>query len=47
MTRSPDNSASSSGGGIFNDGTPTVTDVTLAGNSAEYYGGGIYNYEAR
>ncbi len=32
------------GGGIFNDGgTLTVTNSTLSGNSAAYYGGGIYN----
>ena len=31
-----------SGGGIYNDGTLTITDCTLSGNSAEV-GGGISN----
>ena len=31
------------GGGIFNEGTMTVTDSTLAGNSTKYNGGGIHN----
>jgi hypothetical protein len=33
----------SSGGGIYNAGTLTVSNSTLSGNSAYYYGGGIYN----
>jgi hypothetical protein len=32
-----------SGGGIYNNGTLTVTNSTFAGNSAFYMGGGIYN----
>ena len=33
------------GGGIYNDnGTLTLTDSTVSGNSTTYYGGGIYNY---
>ena len=35
------------GGGIFNDGTLTVTNSTLSGNSAGTDGGGIYNSAAR
>ncbi len=36
---------SASGGGIYNNGgTVTVSDSTLAHNSATYGGGGIYNY---
>ncbi|MGI8857866.1 MAG: choice-of-anchor Q domain-containing protein [Thermomicrobiales bacterium] len=31
------------GGGIFNDGTLTVTNSTISGNTAVYYGGGIDN----
>jgi hypothetical protein len=31
------------GGGIYNDGTLTLTNSTLSGNSAVLYGGGIYN----
>ncbi len=31
------------GGGIFNNGTVTVTDSTLSGNHATNYGGGIVN----
>ncbi len=34
---------SDDGGGIFNDGTLTVTNSTLSGNSAGSWGGGIYN----
>jgi predicted outer membrane repeat protein len=32
------------GGGIFNDGTLTLTNCILSGNSATNSGGGIYNY---
>ena len=36
--------ASGDGGGIYNGGTLTVTDSTLSGNSATFFGGGgIYN----
>jgi hypothetical protein len=31
------------GGGIRNDGTLTITDSTISGNTATYEGGGIYN----
>jgi predicted outer membrane repeat protein len=31
------------GGGLYNKGNLTVTDVTFSGNSASYDGGGIYN----
>jgi hypothetical protein len=31
------------GGGIYNSGTMTLTDVTLSGNNAVSEGGGIYN----
>jgi hypothetical protein len=44
-----DNSASAftgEGGGIWNVGTLTVSNCTLAGNSAGYAGGGIYNFGA-
>src|SRR5262249_58695689 len=34
----------SKGGGIYNQGTLTVTDCTLSGNSAGLYGGGIGNH---
>ncbi len=34
---------SGDGGGIFNDGTLTVTNSTFSGNSAVDGGGGIYN----
>src|SRR5262249_6368680 len=34
---------SGSGGGIFNDGTVTVSNSTLSGNSARVSGGGIAN----
>ncbi|MBO7725475.1 MAG: hypothetical protein J6S40_03315 [Thermoguttaceae bacterium] len=32
-----------SGGGIFNQGTLTITNSTISGNTASYEGGGIYN----
>ena len=35
--------SASSGGGIYNNGTLTLTDCTFSGNSAGEYGGGIYN----
>jgi len=31
------------GGGLINDGNPTLTDCTFAANSAEYSGGGMAN----
>ncbi|MBO7725758.1 MAG: hypothetical protein J6S40_04765, partial [Thermoguttaceae bacterium] len=31
------------GGGIYNDGTLTITNSTISGNTASYDGGGIYN----
>ncbi|HTW82132.1 MAG TPA: right-handed parallel beta-helix repeat-containing protein [Terracidiphilus sp.] len=31
------------GGGIYNDGTLTVTGSTISNNSTDYYGGGIVN----
>jgi predicted outer membrane repeat protein len=31
------------GGGIYNTGFLTLTDCTVSGNTAEQYGGGIYN----
>ena len=31
------------GGGIYNTGYLTLTDCTVSGNTAEQYGGGIYN----
>ncbi len=37
------NGNATNGGGIYNDGTLTVTDSTFWGNNATY-GGGIYNY---
>ena len=33
-----------SGGGIFNDGTLTLINSTVSGNSAGIDGGGIYNF---
>ena len=32
------------GGGVHNDGTVTLTDCTLIGNSASGHGGGLYNF---
>ncbi|MCZ2121263.1 MAG: S-layer homology domain-containing protein, partial [Anaerolineales bacterium] len=32
------------GGGIYNEGTATISASTLSGNTADYRGGGIYNY---
>jgi len=37
-------SDSNSGGGIYNDGTLTLTDCTVSSNTAPIYGGGIYNH---
>lgn len=31
------------GGGVYNQGTLTVKDSTISGNSATYYGGGFYS----
>jgi hypothetical protein len=31
------------GGGLFNEGTGTLTNVTVSGNSANWDGGGLYN----
>ena len=39
------NGSYASGGGVFNASTLTLTDSTLAGNAADYQGGGIYNLE--
>ena len=33
------------GAGVFNDGTLTVADCTLTDNTAEFYGGALYNEE--
>ena len=33
----------SGGGGLLNDGTLTLTNSTIAGNSASFNGGGLYN----
>lgn len=32
------------GGGIYNDGALTVNDSSITGNTASFFGGGIYNY---
>jgi uncharacterized repeat protein (TIGR01451 family) len=32
------------GGGIYNDGTLTLNDGIVSGNTAVYHGGGVYNY---
>ncbi|MCO5195749.1 MAG: right-handed parallel beta-helix repeat-containing protein, partial [Anaerolineae bacterium] len=37
------NGSAIDGGGIYNDGTLTVTDSIFSGNSATYWGGGILN----
>jgi hypothetical protein len=44
LTVSNGNVGSSSGGGIYNYGTLTLSNSTVSGNSASYSGGGIYNY---
>ena len=36
--------AAGSGGGLYNDGTITLTNCTVSGNSASYGGGGVSNY---
>ena len=36
---------SANGGGIYNQGTLTITDCTVSGNMAGFDGGGIYNDE--
>lgn len=38
--------ATSSGGGVYHnsDGNLTLTNVTLANNQADYFGGGLYHY---
>lgn len=38
-----DNTASQSGGGIYNSGTATLTNSKVSGNTAKADGGGIYN----
>jgi hypothetical protein len=43
-TRLRDNVTIYDGGGIFNAGTATLTNVTLNGNSTTNYGGGIDNF---
>jgi CSLREA domain-containing protein len=37
--------ANTSGGGIYNEGSLTVSSVTISANKAANYGGGIYNNE--
>jgi predicted outer membrane repeat protein len=37
------NTSESSGGGIFNGGTLTITDSVISGNTVSYNGGGIEN----
>jgi CSLREA domain-containing protein len=39
------NTASSEGGGIYNDGTLTVTNSTLSGNNTAPQGGGLFNVQ--
>jgi hypothetical protein len=34
---------STTGGGIYNQGTLTLTNTTVSGNGGAYFGGGIYN----
>jgi hypothetical protein len=43
LTIANGNSTGSVGGGIYNDGTLTVTSSTISGNFASPRGGGIYN----
>ncbi len=40
----PFSGTTTSGGAILNQGTVTLTNSTVSGNSAFNYGGGIYNY---
>ena len=42
-----DGSIYGSGGGIYNQGTLTVNNSTFSGNTANLYGGGIYNRHYR
>ena len=42
-----DGSFYGSGGGIYNQGTLTVNNSTFSGNTANLYGGGIYNRHYR
>ena len=48
LTITGGNASNSSGGGIYNGGTLTLTNSTVSGNTASNYdyggGGGIYNY---
>ena len=37
------NTASTSGGGVYNTGTVTMTSGTISGNTASNYGGGVNN----
>jgi hypothetical protein len=45
-TRLRNNVAQERGGGLYNEGTATLTNVTLSGNSSAYCGGGIFNFGA-
>ena len=36
-------SSGSQGGGVFNEGTLSLTDCTISGNTAAGFGGGVYN----
>jgi len=44
MTITNGNSDGIRGGGIYNDGTLTLTDCTMSNNTAIIFGGGIYNH---
>jgi BspA type Leucine rich repeat region (6 copies)/Concanavalin A-like lectin/glucanases superfamily len=44
LTITNGNASGNYGGGIYNNGTLTLNECTLAGNSAMYDGGGVYNF---